>query len=454
MIKGSLRISSKPHLWYVVLSLIYGTSLTIVAAPGEDISQARSGFINGEPSDFLGTAAGLFYSQIPNLPWGWFRNLTVLQFVLAIVSLNSLVPVKNASKRSIFAFLILHYVVSIFSVQQSRDGTLLAFTLCGLALLKKSLFALKRKVLIASSSICLLIFALSFRPALAPISCIFVIFLVRIYSRHRLGSLISFALVLANILIVLMPTILELKLSDELVAKRSFPVQTILIHDLGFAACQSASPTTADRAVEALRPLATDDGYANRICQYFRINTWQALVGFVQPTATTQNLVPPLNIARESGTYEKLRRGWVNTFVQDPKTLFQAKIVFLTQIVFSSQTQIYLSSTDRTSKTPVALLISAFTSLGNLIVVPWIILSRTYLLAPISLFLIAALLTYLQLRSGACRREVLLMPAAILLTFLTNSIFFVSDNARYVTPFALLSFVGLMICKFQDSEVK
>ena len=249
-----------------------------------------------------------------------------------------------------------------------------------------------------------------------------------------------------------MPTIVELRLSDELVAKKSFPLQTILIHDLGFAACQSANPKTVDRAIEALKPLSNDDRFANRICQFYRINTWQSTIGFLQETATTKNLVPPINITNDERVFEKLRNDWMDTFLNDPKTFFQAKMVFFTQITFSSQSNFPLPSTSETISDEVSLLVSALNTLNKIITFPWVVLAKMFFLSPFSLLVIATWVSYIQLKRRTFCRAVLLMPITILMTILANSLFFVSDNARYVTPFALLALIGLLICSYQDSE--
>jgi len=437
--------------FYVFFSVLYIVTLSFSASPGEDISISREWFLDRTPSDFLGTFAGLFYSLVPDFPFGWSRNLAFVQISLSMFSLFILFPIKSILNKPQTGFIFtVQYLVAVFSGQQSRDGTFLALMLFGLAIFKTLFSTPHGAFLKVIAGTTILTTALMFRPALSLALCLFLLFIFLFFKRKKEIPLSNSTMVIVCLFLLVAPTVLELKLSDRYAQTRSYPLQTILIHDIGFAACQSADPNTIERAIQALKVISIDDDFATRICQFYKINTWQAVIGEIQATSTTKNLEPPLDLASDSESFAKLSEGWINVLVQDPVTYAQAKLTFFVQTLFSSQTLIHPMSAAKDNLLLHQIIYNSLATLNNLLTLPWLILSKFHILSPFILLFVITVFSRFLYRRKIFGGIVFMLPLITLISIFANTILFVSDNARYVTPFALLSFVGLLLPKWEQ----
>lgn len=433
---------------YLIASLIYVTFLTISSnRVPEDISVARESFARETPSDFLGTFAGLVYSLIPDWPFGWARSLTMVQVTLALIGLRSLFSKSSRIfEKNVWAIFLIQYLVAIFSAQQSRDGTLFSLTLFGFGLTWKSLTSSKLQKFLFLIGLSIIVLGTTFRPVLSLSSVIVFLFLVKVLRHNYKLHLKNLIVLAATIVITVLPTSIELLLSKQLVDKSSYPIQTIFIQDLGFAACQSANVDTVSRSLSGLSIIAIDEDFNSRICQFYRINTWQSLPGFVAPNPTTEALRAPIRLIASKNEFQSLFRSWVETSILDPKTYIQGKLISLSQVLFSSQTSIGAPLDSLSSSSPLSQLVEFFRWIGFFLHLPWITLSKLYVLSP-GMVLLSSLVLNRILKNKLITLNSILWPIPFIAwsAIAVNSIFFVSDNARYTTTYSIFVFIAYIV---------
>lgn len=440
----------------LVLSLVYIICFTLSASldPG-DIPYGRETFKRGNPSDWLGTYAGFTYFLIPEWPLGWARNLVFIQLMIALIGLRLLVPTKKTSKRFSFeALLIVHYLVAVFSSQQSRDGALLSQLILGFGIINFSFRAIKFKLVHQATGILVLISGLAFRPIMS-VPVVILLVCLNLISEEKSYRLRFSKLVGISLSILILPTSLELLMTSALAKQREYPLQTVLLQDLGFAACQSANPRTIDSSIDTLSQLATDADFHKRICQFYRIYTWQSLLGIIAPSATTKDLSPPIRTAQTSDEFNSLFHDWFLTMVSDPKTYAQAKFVSLTQVLFSSQTRIWIPIGVQESRSQIEELEYLIRYGTYLLHFPWVVLSGLYLLSPgIALFISVCVNMSLRSRARVRTKKLQLIPVMLGSVISFNAIFFVSDNARYSTAFVVCAFVFYVMALSGDEGIE
>jgi len=339
--------------------------------------------------------------------------------------------------------LSIQYFVALFSAQPSRDATFTSFIILGIGLILYSTENMKYRKISLIFGILFLILALMFRPQLGAGIYLFVLFLF--YSKHLQFKMSLNMLFQGSIaiLLILLPPIAEIKLSQFFVSKSSFPAQTFLIHDLGFAACNSSNPATSNKAINTLQEISVDINFAQRYCQFYRANTWQSVIANDGLTLVKGDLKPPIRVANSSQEFKAIRDGWLEILSSDPKTYLQGKLVFLGEFLFSPQGRVSFDKLDTTFVEQNSTASYAVSKFFQLLTLPWTISSNFYLLSPGPFML---LLLFVTVKS---RHEISLnlKPFILLLLMLgaaltISTVSYVSDNARYFTPFLILASLG------------
>jgi hypothetical protein len=441
-ISGSLTSIQKACIyWIISLFYIIFFSISSSLIPG-DIPGGRESFKQNNPSDFLGTYAGFVYFLIPEWPLGWARNLTLIQLTLTLIGLSFLIPIRNLSRYfSFWKLLIVHYLVAVFSSQQSRDGALFSQIILGLGILNLATTKKRFRGALTCLGVLIIVSGLSFRPIMSISGLILFLFFQSVVNQEKKVMKKSTAIGI-SLTIIFTPTSVELGMTHLLVQQSKYPLQTVVLQDLGFAACQSGNPETINRSIRALSAVATDDFFDDRICQFFRIYTWQSLVGIIAPSQITNGLESPLREVTSSREFSALLEDWASLMLSDPKTYVQAKLTSLVQVLFSSQTKIW-GPTKKSQN--LGLLDNVEQSIQNIAYVaylPWILLSEFYLISPLVVLLICLLVNSMLRQKVMFRPPGLrLIPLMVVLAIIVNAVLFVSDNARYTTSFLVLAFV-------------
>jgi hypothetical protein len=429
-----------------LLLLLIGTSqllvMSITTVAGEDISQSRASFLTGERSDFLGVFAGWFYSIIPGGKLGWGVTLAAMQMLCVLLAFQIELSQQNLSRIKLFVYLFFQYISLYFAAQQSRDGTLFALFCLGLSLIRRAKTVSKpdqRFRVVLMSLICFTL-GLSFRPwmFLLLVPLLFFVFAERDMKKvFRSKHVFLFILTLTVI-----PLSIEYSLSKVLKVKESYPLQTLLIHDLATSACWSADTATSEAALRALEPLSTNTEFEQSICQFFKPNTWQATTQVNDKSSLVNTLSAPISLTTSPTEYRDLIRSWFKLLIQDPKTYFQNKLMLSAQVVFSSQTKTYHASTFFGREVTNNFLGPVIALPSWLFDLPWSLISLLYLLTP------GMTLLFFWILSAKCRglshNLLLRLPVMSFLCIAWGSITFVSDNARYLTSFIILTYLSLL----------
>lgn len=432
----------RPNLFFLLIGTFQLLIMSVTAVAGADISRSRESFLMGERSDFLGVFAGWFYSLIPGGKLGWGVTLTAMQMLCVILAFQIELSNQNLPRMKFSVYLIFQYISLYFAAQQSRDGTLFALLCLGLSLIRKAKNVSKqskRFYLVLMSLICFT-FGLSFRPwmslLLAPL--LFFVFTEK-DMREVFRSTHVFLFILT---LTFMPLSIEYSLSKVFKVKAEYPLQTLLIHDLATSACWSANADTSEAALKALEPLSTNPEFELNICQFFKPNTWQATTQIDYQSSLVKTLSVPLSLTASSAEYRDLVRSWFALLIQDPKTYIQNKLMLSTQVVFSSQTKIYRASTLFGQDVTNDLLRPVIAVAKGIIDVPWSLISLLYLLTP------GATLLFFWFLSTRCKVNsltlLLRLPVMSFICIAWGSITFVSDNARYLTSFIILTYLSLL----------
>lgn len=439
------------------LLLALGISQTLVMAltsgPGADIALSRQSFLIGENSDFLGIFAGWFYSLIPNQPLGWGINMTFIQMILVVIAFQVELFKTNMVGWKIYFYPFAQYFALYFSAQQSRDGALFALVFFGFSVLRiyPKTDSRTKKLIILSISLFFIVLGLCFRPWMFALALPLVVFALRNIS----GTLPmnKSVITLFSLVVTILPMSVEYSFPNFLEVKREFPLQTLLIHDLTTSACWSANIETAEASLKALENLSVTKDLPSTICQFYKPNTWQAVTGDNTKSRLTSDLRYPLSVTKSPSVYENLFQDWVAIIVNDPKTYIQNKLMLSAQVYLAAQTRISRTPNFDYQQSDIGLPISIINGLVLLVDLPWKISSVLFFFTPGVLLISYLTLQGLLGRKNLRNRNVIMMPIMALVCTIWGTITFVSDNARYLTSFVILTYY-LVPLTFDSKESK
>jgi hypothetical protein len=437
----------------LVLGILQTATMTLSAAPGADISLSRRSFLMGENSDFLGVFAGWFYSIIPDQPLGWGANMTFVQMTCILVAIQIEAEKFIKTRTTFVALIVVQYLSLFFSAQQSRDGSLFAFLFLGLSLLRKYCRApfARRNPIYLCLSVFLIILGLSFRPWMSPLTLPLILF---IFGDRLRNKVVSKLFVGCFVLVAITtPLLVESGMSRILDVKKNYPLQTLIIHDLVTSACWSANIKTSEASLSALEPLAVNQDYSESICQFYRPNTWQSVTGASPESSLTSQLEHPIAITNSQKVYSDLVSDWLSILSRDPKTFVQNKLMLSSQVVFASQTELPSSYHSYFQHFPAKFASSVIANSRYLLDIPWKILSSIFLLTPGFMMITYLLFRNIPKKGIVTERDFYFIIIMALLVTVWGTLTFVSDNARYLTPFVILTYVSVLSTFwFKESE--
>jgi hypothetical protein len=213
----------------------------------------------------------------------------------------------------------------------------------------------------------------------------------------------------------------------------------VIIHDLSATACWSANIATSEKALSALKPLSTDANFSTNLCQFFRPNTWQSVAISGSSSTLTHGNSAPLAITESKQVFDSLFDDWIDIIIRDPKTYLQNKLMISSQVLFASQTKVYEPLERQSSNALIHESVQIVKFLYLLFNLPWLAISKLYLMTPGAYLLIFVL--SLRSFSNAMLAERVQGLLVVLFSTLIATLLFVSDNARYTTPFVIIGFL-------------
>ena len=422
--------------WRAMILIIIPALLTLANIPRRGLSEGGQGVFPklSDKVDFWG-------SILPILTWDDLASTSMLisAFSLSLYWAGFvLVVTSNPVPNIRFVLLtILGSVGAIFAQQNLRDAFLLSFSMLSFGLLEK--FATSKVKSLRFIFIIPLVLAVTFK---YPTSiAITLLFLFRFYARTSVLNARKIpSIMLASGLIVFIGVSVDKSLATAASLDRGFVEQSVMYYDLASFYCWSDDPKTRAMALKALtKSLATED--PKEICLTHRPNAWIYLVS--GGNFSEQGIRAPLR--QLYGTEDQksasfLRIGWLKTIVSDPVDYIQIKLIAATQIVTVGNPFLFAQLSLNEPKFPKNISDYLWLPVSFLL----ILIGKSYFF---SIFFQAILLLTL-LFSGRFHDEyrssikVLLIVHTV--NFLVLSTSYVSDEARYVFPIIVISYLILV----------
>lgn len=435
---GQNRLVGREKLFKIlILSLSFvSILLNLGDAPGEDIKGARLDYLSGQGSDFLGGYASAFYGSLPNLFFGWWHYLIILQGALAGLGLYLLLKnnINRLSSRQFFLLILFCYFVINLSLAQTRDGIMISASLILLSQLKSDR---KQSFLITIFVFC---FIFSFRPWLA--FAFLPIFYVHLYRFKLIKPIFNVAL---SLIIVSIPSLIETAIVRILEIKPGYPQQTVMIHDLVSTFCLSPISDTRKLAYTGISHLAADKSSLDKLCYYYKPNTWQSSITAYPTDQFFPRDLPLLKTIYpgDHELYKKVESSWINLVISDPKSYIQNHLIFFGQVMLGGESYQFRSSAISSDLEKYDPLEQFYKVIGDLYALPWTFIAQIHLLSPLATILFVLVL-YSRRSNLIYYRSMTPFVLTFFVWITLTTLGFVSDNGRYTYLPALLIYSNFL----------
>jgi hypothetical protein len=414
----------------------FGTLLGIFSlwpfSGGEDVANARENILNGEKSDFWGGFSQLFYSAfgMRSPTWSIALGLTHALIILfgTIVVIRTLRPLEK-SKYFFHLLFIIHFLATTFVLNLSRDGSLLAFSWLGTALVFRSAYSVRAQFLSFTTGVLFFIIGLAFRPWLAVAFVPLLLAVLLLSKKVGSGPRKFITLLLTSILISIGPLSLDFGIKKLMNLQKSYPEQQVIILDLASVACLSPVQTSQDLALNALEPVSKLPNLSRQmLCGSFYPQSWGPLVFY------SENAPLRLIKVNEESTYKAIRSAWLELIITQPQQYLQIKVFQFTQLFFAGDSIQLIPE-----------------QLRQFPLIPYEALKALRLFSFLPIFLLFSWITFSSRHSinqFLCRSIYLSYLIAISLV----TIAFTGDNQRYIAWLALLHSFAFIISPHKLSK--
>ena len=444
---GQNRLAGREKSFKIlILSLSFvSIFLNLGDAPGEDIEGARLEYLSGQGSDFLGGYASVFYASLPNLFFEWWQYLTILQGALAGLGLYLLLKnnIKRLSSRQFFLSILFCYFVINLSLAQTRDGIMISASLIFLSQLK----SVKRQSFIIA--ILVFCFIFSFRPWLA--FAFLPIFYMHLYNFKSIKPIFS---ILLSLVIVSIPSFIESGIVKALEIKPGYPQQTVMIHDLVSTFCLSPISETRKLAYAGISQLAVDESSLDKLCYYYKPNTWQSSI-----TAYPTDQFFPMNLPLlktvdpgDNELYKKIESSWIKLIINDPKSYIQNHLIFFGQVILGGESYQFRSNTISSDLDKYRSLKQFYIVVGDLYASPWTFIAQIHFLSPL-ITILFVLVLYSRRLNTIYHRSMTPFVLTFFVWVALTALGFVSDNGRYTYLPTLLIWSNLLYLFSHDRKL-
>jgi hypothetical protein len=408
-------------------------------ASGEDVTNARMNFQSPQRNDFWGGFAPFFYSLIPN---SFLDSNTIYAvFYLALIGLGSFsIHRYLVIDEAIYALvrnvllLLLTLITALFTLQFSRDGTLLAFVWAGIGLFLLGSSKRKKNILLPISMI-LFVIGMSFRPWLGLSSIPLSLFLLARLNKFQKISPQKIMICFLGILAVAVaPVLLDRTTAKISKMEESYPQQQVMIMDASALACLSASASTSNEALRVLSAISNFNNLStSNLCSYFYPQSWASVVFYQRSGPDGINPLRMINPA-EQKLYDMFSHNWIRLMLKYPKDYVQTKLMLSSQLLFAGDSRGNYSN-----------------FIQNLLLTPLSILRdlRLFSVVPFSSLLI--IFTRFR-RESKLRIETLAIQSFYLVGVFSIALAFIGDNQRYLIPICLLTSLLMIIQRHISQE--
>jgi hypothetical protein len=314
-----------------------------------------------------------------------------------------------------------------------------------------------------------MIFGFSFRPWLSA-TLIFIYMFSQFNRRAVINRRPSKAIsVAACFFLFIAPIFIDKAITIAASMQDSYPEQTVMIHDLSTTYCWSANNRTANIAKRGIEILANNPEALTTICQFYKPNTWQAVIGAVDSaTPSTLGLETPIQVIQpgDSKAYKEVRRYWIQMILSDPFTYVQNHMAFGTQVIISGDTRRIRSVNEFNNLVKDLSLSNVLRFATALYLIPLDVILSFHLLSPLVVFLVWSVFIFRKIlvREKDDSFTIQFIFLGLFTTWnLITTVGFISDNSRYtlIASFFLLLSMALPSESRQkkstltsDSEIK
>jgi hypothetical protein len=241
-------------------------------------------------------------------------------------------------------------------------------------------------------------------------------------------------------LVVVTGISLDKVLAKEVSLVQGFVQQSVIYYDLASFYCWSDDSHTRNLAIEALSPsLITQD--PKEICLTHRPNAWAYLVGggnFLDQGVTAP--LRKLTGAKDRKYAELLQTKWINTIKSDPVDYIQIKLIAATQVITVGNPFIWAPPNLIDKKFPDSIGDYVWSPISKIL----IIIGKSYFFSVFILILILLSLLYLGRSDSENRFLINTVLFVHVVNIIVLSTFYVSDEARYIFPIIIISYLILI----------
>jgi hypothetical protein len=120
-----------------------------------------------------------------------------------------------------------------------------------------------------------------------------------------------------------------------------FPQQMVMLHDISTTYCWGSDSKASLYSEKALKLIATNTESLKNVCQFYRPNTWQAIVFPNKEFLSSKSLQTPIKLIsiNDFEKYNEFRSYWISTILNDPFTYIQNHLTFAIQVIISGETR-------------------------------------------------------------------------------------------------------------------
>jgi hypothetical protein len=395
---------------------------------GGDIAAARRSYLGNSPIDIWGAVSGFFYGNLPDVVFSWGVWLTLLHLLCSTIGLFLIYNfILNHSKIVYTYFILLSYVLLIFSCKLTRDSTMTSLYILGLSLI---LFAKKLKrnnrLLVFALGTIAIVFAISFRPWLFFAAIIPVFFTNSIIRKKFI-----FALLLACL-----PFLLEKLTYLTTDFNRVNPELQVVTFDVAYMSCLSNDKGVRKDGTDILNFLSESNYSNNEICESFRLNTWQSVgkwsvsqqeLGQTTYLNDVSNSKIAIATSISDEKYKKIRNKWVAYLLNNPRDYLQIKIIQLSQVLVVGDTFGFRAIEDLTKEIQIS----------KLFFIPYDFMISFHILSPLLTILFSLIL--ISVRYSSLNINVIFIEANLYIAYffvicwaMLTTIAYIGDNGRYL----------------------
>lgn len=428
------------------LPIIFGTLTFLARFPaqgGEDIGNARKNIYSQNPTDFWGGVSSIVYGHFPTFAFiNWETLLIACQIAVGTFSISILMRrSKLQSTKAIIWQLLLAYISILFCSQGTRDGLQFTLLLAGFTIGLQSII-LNNQIVKKIICLTMIIAGISLRPWLGIALVPLVIYMLRMWSIANHNKISLKKVIAVTILVAITPLGIEIGASRAQDLTPSYPQQQVMIMDSAATYCWGINEASAERALASLKLFTSDPEIGQKICQFFRADTWLSLTKSSQPSNSRLSTDFWLIKAGDEVKYHQLQSLWIQNIVKDPITYIQNKSFFFIKLAIASEMRnIHLLNSD-----------NWFSFIQNMYISIYDLVLATHLLS--LLFVWIGIYGYSVRRKNQNPQRdlnLILIVAYSVLWGVLSSIAYIGSNGRYTYTASLLV---LILLTFKGKIIK